>query len=178
MKHIFLTGEIQVGKSTAIRAFLAKSRLSADGFLTHIVRSDGNGALHLARFDTERGETDDVVAARFVDLTVGFEIFGEVFNTQGAEFVETSGQRDLIIMDELGTMEADSPLFISAVLAKLDGTAPILGVLKKREHQFLDAVKNHRNVEVIMVDEHNRDEIPTLLTERFADLIGKGVRAK
>jgi nucleoside-triphosphatase len=178
MKHIFLTGEIQVGKSTAIRAFLAISRLTADGFLTHMVRADGNGALHLARYDMERGETDDVVVARFVNISVGFEIFSEVFDTEGAEFVETSGQRDLIIMDELGTMEADSPLFISVVLAKLDGTAPILGVVKKREHQFLDAVKNHRNVEVITVDEYNRDGIPALLTERFADPISEGERAK
>jgi nucleoside-triphosphatase len=178
MKHIFLTGEIQVGKSTAIRAFLAKSRLSADGFLTHIVRSDGNGALHLARYDTKRGETDDVVTARFVGSPLGFEIFPEVFDTQGAEFVQTSGLRDLIIMDELGTMEADSPQFISAVLAKLDGTTPILGVVKKREHTFLDAVKNHRNVEVITVDEHNRDEISPLLTELFIELICKGETAK
>jgi nucleoside-triphosphatase THEP1 len=81
-------------------------------------------------------------------------------------------------MDELGTMEADSPLFISAVLAKLDGTAPILGVVKKREHPFLDAVKNHRNVEVITVDEHNRDGIPALLTERFSNLIAKGAIEK
>jgi nucleoside-triphosphatase len=178
MKHIFLTGEVQVGKSTAIRAFLEKSRLTADGFLTHIVRSDGNGALHLARYDTKRGETDDVVAARFVGSPIGFEIFPEVFDTQGAEFVQTSGQRDLIIMDELGTMEADSPQFISAVLAKLDGAIPILGVVKKREHQFLEAVKNHRNVEVITVDEYNRNEIPALLTERFSNLIGKGESAK
>jgi nucleoside-triphosphatase THEP1 len=142
------------------------------------LRSDGNGTLHLARYDTERGETDDVVAARFVGSPTGVEIFAEVFDKQGAEFVETSGQRDLIIMDELGIMEADSTLFISAVLAKLDGTAPILGVVKKREHPFLDAVKNHRNVEVITVDEYNRDGIPALLMERFTDLIGKGESAK
>ncbi|MDR0904827.1 MAG: nucleoside-triphosphatase [Oscillospiraceae bacterium] len=169
-KHIFLTGEIQVGKSTAIRKFLANTGKSADGFLSHIVEVDSaqpelGRELYLARFDTERGETDSRLAARV--RFPNFEVYTDVFDGHGAELLRSAGARELIIMDELGRMEEDAEAFKAAVFARLDGGQPVLGVVKMVETPFLDAVRAHPNVEIITVTEQNRDDVPRLLEKLF-----------
>ena len=39
--NVFLTGNVQVGKSTAIKRFLEKENISPLGFTTHLDRSTG-----------------------------------------------------------------------------------------------------------------------------------------
>jgi nucleoside-triphosphatase len=170
MKHIFLTGEIQVGKSTIIRKYLANTGETADGFLSHIVDVDKSKPelgreLYLARFDTERGETDSRLAARV--NRPNFEVYTDVFDGHGAELVLSAGARDLIIMDELGRFEESAEVFNTAVFARLDGDKPILGVVKKVETPFLDAVRSHTNVTMITVTEQNREDILQQLISEF-----------
>ncbi|MDR0838868.1 MAG: nucleoside-triphosphatase, partial [Oscillospiraceae bacterium] len=155
-RHVFLTGEIQVGKSTAIRKFLAATGIAADGFLSHIITAQVGRELYLARYDTALGESDSRLAARVNYPEV--EVFPEIFDLHGAELVRSAGAHALIIMDELGTMEEVAEEFKRAVFERLDGGVPILGVVKKRDSPFLDAVRAHGNVEVITVTEENRDE--------------------
>ena len=174
--HIFLTGEIQVGKSTAIRRFLANTDTQADGFLSHIVSVDAERPelgrnLHLARFDTEIGETDSVLAASNAAASQSangfapFTVYTEVFDTRGAELVRSAGRHGLILMDELGRMEEDAAEFKRAVFERLDGDVPILGVVKMVQTPFLDAVRAHPCVTVVTVTQANRDDVPRLIRE-------------
>ncbi|MDR1590076.1 MAG: nucleoside-triphosphatase [Oscillospiraceae bacterium] len=165
-RHIFLTGEIQVGKSTAIRRFLGNTGVAADGFVSRIVPARGRRELYLARFDTERGETGKRLAA--VIEYPRKRVFGEVFDTHGTEIVASSGKRRLIILDELGVLEECSPIFKAAVIRQLDGAIPALGVLKKADGAFLDSIRARPDVELVTVTAENRDEIPELLYRRFA----------
>jgi nucleoside-triphosphatase len=164
-RHIFLTGEIQVGKSTAIRRFLDNASVGADGFLSHILRERGNRELVIARFDTEFGETDRRQAAvtsprRSAELR-------DLFDSHGAAIVNSSGGRQIVIMDELGALEEDSPIFKSAVVNKLDGQTPVLGVIKKAESAFLDTIRSRPDVELITVTPENRNSIPALLAAKI-----------
>ncbi|MDR1217009.1 MAG: nucleoside-triphosphatase [Oscillospiraceae bacterium] len=165
-RHIFLTGEIQVGKSTAIRKFLDNTSVGADGFLTHILRERGSRELAVARFDTERGETDWRQAA--VTSPLRSAALRDLFDSHGAAIVNASGGRQIVIMDELGALEEDSPAFKSAVVNKLDGQTPVLGVIKKAESAFLDSLCRRPDVELITVTPENRDDIPAVLAERYA----------
>lgn len=165
-RHIFLTGEIQVGKSTAIRRFLALSELTADGFMSHISDSENGRELYIARFDSVLGETDRTLAARV--RFPNFEVYSGVFDTLGAELIRDSGRRDIIVIDELGRMEENSPVFKAAVFEKLGGGTPIVGVVKKAGSAFLDGVRAHPNAEILAVTRENRGAIPSLLAERFA----------
>ena len=191
-RHLFLTGEIQVGKSTAIRRFLAESGKTADGFLSHIVSSvfecpeldnsvflgepkahqfTAPRELYLARFDTLNGETDSQLAATNAGASANadgfapFTIFTEIFDTHGAELVHSAGRRELILMDELGRMEERAEDFKRAVFDRLDGDFPILGVVKAVQTPFLDAVRAHPKVTVLTVTERNRNNIPRLISE-------------
>ena len=164
--HLFLTGYIQVGKSTALRRFLKDSGISADGFLTEF---DSRGAvrrLYLKRFDTEaRRDYNDMRLVAEVGPG-GMRPYPEAFDTFGVDCIASAGKRRVILMDELGLIEEDSPLFKEAVLRRLDGGIPVVGVVKMRESPFLDAVRAHPDVEAITVTLENRDGIPALLAER------------
>ena len=172
-KHIFLTGEIQIGKSTAIRQFLESSGAHADGFLTRfytqeqqlLQRHELQRELYLYRFDSKLGESEGRLAVKMNRPDI--EVFVETFAVHGTGIVRNSGASGLIIMDELGAFEEKALEFKAAVFEKLDGVVPVLGVVKKRDSPFLDAVRAHPNVEVIEVTVENRDGIPQLLRERF-----------
>ncbi|MDR0862535.1 MAG: nucleoside-triphosphatase [Oscillospiraceae bacterium] len=165
-RHIFLTGEIQIGKSTALRRFLLQSGMTADGFMSHIVdTADGTRTLYLARYDSVFGETESQVAAR-VTPPDGFTVRTDVFDAFGADIIARAGNRDLIIMDELGRMEEQAERFKAAVFRKLDSREKrVIGVVKQVQTPFLDAVRARPDVRVIEVTRNNRDAIPNLLAE-------------
>ena len=155
MKHILLTGRVQVGKSTALRKFLEKSGLKADGVRTYwrdrdtllIEPFEGGESMVAAVTD---GEYRKAVPAAF---------------EYGAEIIENSGKRDIIVLDELGRLERCSERFMNAVFQKLKGEKRILGVIKKESNHFLDAVREMSNVTILEVTEENRDEIPQKIEE-------------
>ena len=162
-RHILLTGEIQIGKSTAIRRFLADGNVCADGFLTRFDSRGQERKLYLCRYDTRLGESDVELAVKMNHPDI--ELFIDTFNVHGAEIIRASGASGLIIMDELGAFEETAPEFKASVFEKLDGDVPVLGVVKKRESPFLDAVRAHPKVQVIEVKEDNRDTVPQLIAE-------------
>ena len=163
--HIFLTGEIRIGKSTALRRFLQDTGISADGFLTEFDSHGDIRKLYIKRFDTETARTEQRLVAKM--SSSGAEVFAEVFDVFGTGCLAAAGKRKLIIMDELGKFEESCPLFTEAVICRLNGSIPVMGVIKMRESPFLKMVREHPSVEVIMVTKENRDNIPALLAEQL-----------
>ena len=155
-RHIFLTGDKRVGKSTLIRAYLRRFSGKVGGFCT--VRTDsvygGRFSVHLLTPGAEAAEEnllflcpppreDSAAAARFEEL--------------GCAALENTADFDLILMDELGPTEAKAEKFQQTVLKLLDGNVPIIGVLQKAESAFLDEIAAHPNVDVVEVTMENRD---------------------
>ncbi|MDR3209657.1 MAG: nucleoside-triphosphatase [Oscillospiraceae bacterium] len=182
-KHVFLSGEIQIGKSTALRRFLAQTGIAADGFLTFFdppfadtpdaPRHLSARALYLTKFDTALTPESRASESRHLLARVSeaeFTVLTETFETRGADILDAAGQRRLLLMDELGAMEEGAPRFKAAVLRRLDADFPIAGVVKLRASPFLDAVRAHPNVELLTVTAENRDAIPAALAARFAHL--------
>ena len=169
--HIFLTGEIQIGKSTALRRFLQDANISADGFLTEFDSRGETRNLYLKRFDTENEDTERRIIAKVFRNSV--EVFFDVFDSFGTGCLAAAGKRRLILMDELGKLEESCTLFTEAVFSRLNGDIPVAGVVKMRKSPFLDAVRAHPKVDVIMVTKENRDSIPALLSERLCRCLPK-----
>jgi len=160
--HVFLTGEIQQGKSTIINRLLKATGIAPDGFKTvsgpvsadgssdvHMIPADGGGALKAENIVFHR---------RGHHGRGGVEVYDNVFDTLGVSLLKSNG-RPLIVMDELGTKEIGAKKFQNAVLTCLDGEIPILGVVQKRKSEFLDQVRRHPSVRMIEVDVQNREEI-------------------
>lgn len=173
MQNIFLTGAVGVGKSTVIQKALALlPELICGGFRTvSAPPTDGRREVFIERV-WERTPRD---AARLVGLRLGdgFIAYPEAFDAAGTAILsETPSGTKLLLMDELGLMEAGAARFQKAVLLALDGALPILGVVKPKHSAFLDAVRAHPRSVVLTVTPENRDELPARIAAQLADSLG------
>ena len=150
-----MTGEKRVGKSTLIRNFLDRFSGKVGGFRT--VRTQeylgDRYSVHLVSPD-EEPTAENVLfvcpASRDGSAVARFEKLG-------CAALEQIHDCDLILMDELGPAEAKAEQFQKAVFECVDGDVPIIGVIQKAESEFLEAIRNHPNVDVIEVTMENRD---------------------
>jgi len=147
--HCFLTGEIQVGKSTLIRRFLQEKRLTPCGFST-LWRG---GELLIAPYGKTGGE---VAAVRGGGAVTAYPA---VFDRLSRALLTPVPGADILIMDELGFLENDAHEFQQQVLARLDGELSVLGVIKPQRSKFLDAVRAHPGVTVAEVTPENREDV-------------------
>lgn len=159
--NIFLTGNIQVGKSTAIKKFLKKEKIKPLGFTTHLDRNTGSLMMKVSGND---GEYDFQVAApgkshRPVPDTDAFDRAGRLLM-----YIDTKRCK-LLIMDELGFLEKDASVFLAAVPALLDRGVNTIGVLRnKPDGPFWDMLHSRKDTVILTVDEENRNTIPDMIS--------------
>ena len=164
MKHIFLTGDIQVGKSTIIRKFLeAHPELRIGGFRTvwQEKRMTHSNSLHIvpatgACVPTEENRIG-LREGVFPDRTA--TDYPLVFDTVGVGLLQNLDNCDLIIMDEIGLSENEADVFVERVLDILDGDTPVLGVVQPKTGTLTGAVRNHPKVHLVLVTKENREMI-------------------
>lgn len=151
MKHILLTGAVQVGKSTALRTFLKNSGYSADGYRTYW---KDRKSLFIAPFGTDEAGVCAAITVenRRTAIPEAFEY--------GAELIKSSGQKQIIVFDELGRLEQCSESFMQAVYEKLGEDKQILGVIKAESNPFLNKIREMPNVTILEVTKENREQIP------------------
>jgi len=167
---IFLTGERGVGKSTALRRVLHGCGLTIGGFMTDFgdTRYGENKKLWLLPW----AETPDFSAGQVCALLGpgGRQVFPEVFDGLGAELLRRAAGEDacgLILLDELGFLEAGAAGFRKAVLDVLAGPKPVLGVVRQGLGAWQDAPLG----ELWEVTKENRDAVPDRLRRRLAALL-------
>lgn len=166
--HIFLTGDIQIGKSTVIRRVLNELGIIPGGFKTVGANYAADGSSDVVLMKGSESLPAGHPAAHRVP-GVCMTPYPEVFNTFGTAYL--SEPASLILMDELGFLENSAAEFQAAVLRTLDGTTPVFGVVRKMETPFLNAVRSHQNVMVITVTRENRDELPEKIKELIRDRV-------
>lgn len=159
-RHLFLTGEPQCGKSTLIRRVIARHpEWRVGGFLTCSIVEEGYRRVHMvpaARPDAPCTQHNLVGEGDW--RQVG-KRYPEVFDTLGVQLLEEGAGADLLLMDELGTMESEALAFQHAVFRALDCDTPVLGVLKHKSNPFLDALRQRCGLRVLEVGPHSRDAL-------------------
>ena len=121
-RHLFLTGPMGCGKSTAINRAVGEKLPHFGGFLTkRVLGPDGHAqSFYLESPDGAKQET-------FLDFSSGKpEVHMEVFQDLGVSLLAGN----CLILDEIGGIELLCPEFTAALEAVLAGDAPILGVMK------------------------------------------------
>lgn len=163
-RHLFLTGEKHIGKSTIINKLLADSHLMLGGFRT--VRTDSvlrdRFSVHMLR----PGECPTKENLLFVCGVPSADTVARFDTLCCAALAQSSGA-ELLLMDELGPNEAKALHFQQAVLSALDGDIPILGVLQRADSPFLKQIAAHEAVTVVEVTLENRDALPQILCREF-----------
>jgi len=166
--NVFLTGAIRSGKSTAVNTALDQLKLwKIGGFRTISMPTTIPEALGVVYIVPVVGsaalDRNHLVGIRWAGNR--FTAFAEAFEGAGREILAaTPLDADIIIMDELGALEQNSPRFCAAVLALLDGIIPVLGVIKPQASPLLDAIRAHGNSRIIELNEENRDTVPDIIT--------------
>ena len=163
-RHLFLTGEKHIGKSTVIGKLLAGSDLILGGFRT--LRTDSvlgdRFSVHMLR----PGECPTRENLLFICGEPSENTLTR-FDTLGCAALSESSGAQLLLMDELGPNEAKALQFQRAVLSALDGNTPILGVLQQADSLFLRKIAAHEAVTVVEVTRENRDNLPQVLRKKF-----------
>ena len=167
--HIFLTGEIQIGKSTVLQKTLELLKLPHGGFQTYFGpdRYEAEHCLYINDAAREKTFGTENVVAKFHQGCPP-EIYTERFDTLGAGYImEASHQNGLLVFDECGGLERRALSFQKCVLDALDGQMPVLGVVKLSARGWVDGIRYHPKVQLITVDEQNRDGLPDEIADLF-----------
>lgn len=169
-RHLLICGERGVGKSTLIRRLLAENRREVGGFVTkRLTAADEHGFFPIYLYPAaqkekeRRSEKANLVGTCDSRSSVRYP---EVFDGLGVRLIESAPRGGLILMDELGFLENDAKAFQTAVLRVLSGDTPVLAAVKPRDTPFLRAVREHRNAELVYIDEENRGALLAQLLPR------------
>lgn len=165
-RHIFLTGNIQVGKSTLIRRVLsAHPDYSVGGFRTVTRYGDlpnAKGGVYILPGSAPFTGWENLCNDR---NRVGVRLEGsrptaypDVFDRLGPDLLRPR-RYDLLLMDELGRMEQTSEIFCQGVLRALNGHTPVLGVIQPRAQMLYDAISAHPEAALLTVTSENREEL-------------------
>lgn len=158
--NIFLTGQIQVGKSTLIYKLLASDEFAnADirGFRT--LNRGKDVYLMDAMADVEDCTEENICGERILEGAGNMPTpYLDVFNNLGTSLLGDIDDADIVVMDELGFLESEAYVFRERIVEILDSEKPVLGVLKKKPTEFLDSVRDRDDVEVIEITSENRLE--------------------
>lgn len=166
-RHILICGKRQVGKTTLINRVISDAGRPVYGFVTKSSAPDESGIRHIGMYPAGNSDSTDGTKKLSPDNHIGdtcekvLSINTEVFDRLGVSLIRRACPDGILIMDELGFMEENAYEFRNAVLAALGSDIPILAAVKDtdKECSFLEAVRNHPDAELLMIDKENRDAL-------------------
>lgn len=158
IRHVLFTGEVGSGKSTALRRTLALIDVDACGIETYSPEPRGVKPKRL--FLRAYGSKDE---GTLVCMIPGEDRAGvvSVFDTVAVELLEKARRDgDVIVIDEIGRLERDAHAYHSVLQACLDGTKPVLGVIRRQQAVWADWIREREDVLLLEVTQENRDALP------------------
>ena len=169
--NFFLTGAPSSGKTTVIKKIISRLEHPANGFYTEEERQ---GARRVGfRMRTLDGKTGYLAHQ---DITSPFHIRRFGVSIENIETIAVPSiipiENNIIVLDEIGTMECFSEQFIQAALAALDAPNIVIGTITLGGTDFIVNIKKRKDIEIYEVTLDNRDEMPNRILKKIS--IGKG----
>lgn len=160
-RHLFLTGDKQVGKSTLLRRFIEARQLDCAGFETQafFLNGERRGFTLHGRVEMPPYRNDCICCAR-IEEKRAIPVL-PVFEESGVLILKRSltSPAPFLLMDELGRLEREASGFIAQVEACLDADKRVLGVLQKCNSAHVARISQREDVTVLTVTPENRDEL-------------------
>ncbi len=159
INNLFLTGDMQVGKSTIINRAI-QSLGNAGGFKTQRYYEQDQ----LVGFNMKRLNDNSIYGERPL---IGYckennwVAVPDTFDHNGVAILrECLAQKvRLIIMDEIGFFENQAYDFQNMIRTCLDSDIPVLGVLKQHNNSFINSIKARKDILLLTVTPARRERI-------------------
>ena len=176
--HLFLTGKVQIGKTTVVDKTIARLGVTPGGFRTYFGedRRAPHHFLYMSSAARPRSFAPDHAVAEFRLGADGAPTACQLlprFAELGLHCLEDAQRHPMLLMDECGRLEQRLPAFRQRVLELRDGSTPILGVVREDAMGWLEEIRRHPRVRLIPVTEENRDRLPEELASYFTALLEK-----
>ncbi|MBN1227531.1 MAG: hypothetical protein JXA79_11105 [Deltaproteobacteria bacterium] len=168
-KNIFLTGAPSSGKTTVIKKVIQKLRLPISGFYTKAVKvGDRRVGFLMKSLDGRKGYL------AHQDISSPFKIRRYGVSIENIESIAVPSiklrENAIVILDEIGKMECFSRVFMKAATEVLNAENIVLGTITLGGDDFIKAVKQRDDLELIEVTIDNRDGLPDLLVRKITAL--------
>jgi len=159
-RTILLTGRPRVGKTTIIKDVVRSLPGQAGGFYTEEMRERGRRqGFKIVTLDGQEGVLAHVgIKSRMRVSKYGVKL-ADLEGIGVAAIREALGQKDYVVIDEIGKMELFSQAFRDAVWAAVHSDKPVLGTITLASHPWANNVKALPQVTIIEVTLANRDRI-------------------
>lgn len=167
-RRILVTGRPGVGKTTVIKRVIEVLGDRAGGFYTEETRHRGRRTGFLVRtLDGKTGVLAHVThGGAFRVGRYGVDVDG--FEKVGVVSLERAiATKEIIIIDEIGTMELYSRRFREVVERAFASDGTVIAVIHEREDAFTRKLRQWPHVEVWTVTRENRDRIASLVVEKL-----------
>lgn len=157
--HAFIVAAPGIGKSTLINRVLEELDRPVFGYITR----------------KEKDEWDDILGnpiyiypaarpqVRTAENLVGHckdrkpTVYPEAFDRFAPYLWEPVPENALIVMDEIGFMEASSELFCGGIFRLLDGENPVIAAVKDKDTDFLNKIRSHPGAKCFYLTTENRE---------------------
>ena len=157
---ILLCGNRRSGRSSMIRELLRETNMPLSGFMTRTLNTRSDGYHEIYMFPYGQEELFPSEACHIGDCNTRQRVIhDEVFNTLGVELV-SGNNSGILVMDELGFMEAHAEAFCAAVLGKLRGDGHVLAAVRTSiDTPFLRQILATEDARVVQMDPERFDAI-------------------
>lgn len=164
-----MTGAPSSGKTTVIRKVIENLSFPVNGFYTEEERISGKRVGFLMK--TLDGRTGYLAHQ---DIKSDFHIRRYGVSLEDIESIAVPSiapvDNNVIILDEIGKMECFSKVFKQAAKTALDSSNIVIGTITFGGGNFIQEIKNRKDIEINEVTPDNRDELPDLILREISNM--------
>jgi len=180
--NLLITGRPGVGKTTLIQRILEQfPSLEIGGFFTTEISNNGSRmgfTIHdVQGKDGLLAHVRQASPHRVGPYGVNVE---EIDKVAVAALKVGIGKTDLMVIDEIGSMELCSNAFRKVVLKALDSSTPVLGTIQRSGDPFLERIRARPDLRILSLTERNREGLRRELLEEVGRIVQKArqIRAR
>lgn len=169
--NVIVSGDIDSGKSTVIRATMARlGWQQPGGFFTHWGRAERGGPMLF--METWSGAIHPIARRVAVPAKPGgvpYELDAPVFNHVAMASLRPAAAGHPVVIDELGLIELGADPFAQVLADLFQGPTPVLVVIQRRAlaHWLAQLGADGRAAHRFDVETATRNALPTKLTAFF-----------
>ncbi|NFG39742.1 hypothetical protein FC789_00825 [Clostridium botulinum] len=161
-KNILITGKIQCGKSTLINKILNELTIPYSGYRTVPYYEKEEKAGYYIESVNLKSELKEKISVNTSNISsLKCNVFVKGFDIIGVEILKNSIEdkvSKIILLDEIGILEKCSPKFIEEINNCLNNEKLVIGVLKKKNDEFLNGISERKDTFIIDIEEKTDEE--------------------